>query len=126
MSDIETNIFPILNLQDLNFVYDTYKVRNLRREQDEYFQNSDALVRDLSFKLGAPVQKIERDGELYLIIPSDAFGVPEKFSLVRTQVFLERTASGSVLDFLVRNPENDAICLRVIQFLLQAPLRNDK
>jgi hypothetical protein len=37
MNDIETNIFPILNLQDLNFVYDTYKVRNLRRDQDEYF-----------------------------------------------------------------------------------------
>jgi hypothetical protein len=126
MNNIETNIFPILNLQDLNFVYDTYKVRNLRREQDEYFQNSDALVRDLSFKLGAPVQKIERGGELFLVIPSDAVGVPEKFSLVRTQVYLEKTASGSVLDFLARNPENDAICLRVIQFLLQTPLRNDK
>ncbi len=126
MNDIETNIYPILNIEDLNFVYDTYKVRNLRREQDEYFQNCDALVRDLSFKLGAPVQRIERDGELFLVIPSDAAGVPEKFSLVRTQVYLEKTASGSVLDFLVRNPENDAICLRVIQFLLQAPLRNDK
>lgn len=98
---------------------------NLRREQDEYFQNSDALVRDLSFKLGAPVQKIERDGELFLVIPSDAVGVPEKLSLVRTQVYLEKTASRSELDFLARNSENDAICLRVVQFLLQAPLRND-
>lgn len=126
MNDIETNIFPILNLEALNFVYDTYKVRNLRREQDEYFQNCDALVRDLSFKLGAPVQRIERDEELFLVIPSDAAGVPEKFSLVRTQVYFEKTATGSLLDFLVRNPVNDAICLRVIQFLLQAPLRNDK
>jgi hypothetical protein len=126
MNDIETNIFPILNLEDLNFVYDTYRVRNLRREQDEYFQNCDALVHDLSFKLAAPVQRIERGGELFLIIPSDAVNVPERFSLVRTQVYLEKTNSGSVLDFLARNPENDAICLRVIQFLLQAPLRNDK
>ena len=126
MNNMETNIFPILNLQDLNFVYDTYKVRNLRREQDEYFQNCDALARDLSFKLSAPVQRIERGGDLFLIIPSDVVGVPEKFSLVRTQVYLEKTASGCELDFLVRNPENDAICLRVIQFLLQAPLRNDK
>jgi hypothetical protein len=125
MNDIETNVFPILNLQDLNFVYDTYKVRNLRRDQDEYFQNCDALVRDLSFKLGAPVQRIERGGELFLVIPSDAVGVPERFSLVRTQVYLQKTASGSELDFLVRNPENDTICLRVVQFLLQAPLRND-
>jgi hypothetical protein len=126
MNDIETNVFPILNLQDLNFVYDTYKVRNLRRDQDEYFQNCDALVRDLSFKLGAPVQRIERGGELFLVIPSDAVGVPERFSLVRTQVYLQKTTSGSELDFLVRNPENDTICLRVVQFLLQAPLRNDK
>jgi hypothetical protein len=126
MNGIETNIFPIENLDELNFTYDTYRVRNLRREQDEYFQNQDALVRELSFKLGAPVEKIERKGELFLVIPSDAEGVPERVALVRTQVYLERIQTGSALDFSVRNSENDAVCLRVIQFLLQTPLRADK
>ena len=51
VTDIETNIFPILNLNDLKLQYDTYRVRNLRRDQDEYFQNRDTLTRDLSYKL---------------------------------------------------------------------------
>ena len=54
MTDIETNIFPILNVDDLKLRYDTYRVRNLRRDQDEYFQNRDLLARDLSYKLKVP------------------------------------------------------------------------
>lgn len=127
MNDIETNIFPLRNLEALNFQYDTYAVRNLHRGQAEYFQNKNHLVRTLSFKLSAPVEAFERSGEMLLAIPSDAGQpVPERFALVRTQVILEKVKSGDVLDFSMRTPENDAICLRVIQFMLQAPLWNDK
>lgn len=122
MNDIETNIFPILNLDDLNLRYDTYRVRNLRRDQDEYFQNRDTLVRDLSFKLKVPVQIVERQGEPHLVVPGDAANVPEKFGLVRTYVYLDKVDSGLPLDFRVRSADNDAICLRFIQFMLQAPL----
>jgi hypothetical protein len=122
MMDIETNIFPVLNPEELGFRYDTYRVRNLRREQDEYFQNKESLVRTLSFKLGAPVQAIERNAEPFLVIPSDVTDVPEKVSLVRTVVYLDKVASDTQLDFTVRGPKNDAICLRIVQFMLQAPL----
>jgi hypothetical protein len=122
MTDIETNVFPILNLKELNCRYDTYRVRNLRRDQDEYFQNRDALIRDLSFRLKVPVQIVERAGESYLVVPENAANVPEKCTLVRTYVYLDKAESGLPLDFTVRNPENDAICLRFIQFMLQAPL----
>jgi PD-(D/E)XK nuclease superfamily protein len=127
VTDIETNIFPILNLDDLKLRYDTYRVRNLRRDQDEYFQNRDSLVRDLSFKLKVPVQIIERKGETYVVVPGDVADVPQKFLLVRTYVYLDKVESGIPLDFNVRNPENDAICLRFIQFMMQAPLfRNNR
>ena len=126
MNDIETNIYPIENLNALNFSYDTYAVRNLNRNQDEYFQNRAGLVKDLSYKLGAPVEAIERNGEPFLVIPSDAANVPERVALVRAHVYLERVATGSVLDFTARNPESDAICLRVLNFMLQAPLWEDK
>jgi hypothetical protein len=122
MNDIETNIFPILNLDELGFQYDTYRVRNLRRDQDEYFQNKEALVRSLSFKLGAPVQIVERQGEPFLAVPTDAESVPDKYPLVRTHVYLDRVSTGTPLDFTVRSPENDAICLRFVQFMLQNPL----
>lgn len=122
MSDIETNIFQILNLDELNFRYDTYRVRNLRRDQDEYFQNREALIRDLSFRLQIPVQIIERQGEPYLVVPVGAADVPDKFELVRTYVYLEKIDGGTPLDFRVRSPEKDSICIRFIQFAMQAPL----
>ena len=125
MMGLETNIFPVLNTKDLGFKYATYRVRNLRREQDEYFQNKAALVRILSFQLGAPVQVIERNDEPFLVIPNDVTGVPEKVSLVRTVVYLDKVAGDKWLDFMVRNPENDIICLRFVQFMLQAPLWRD-
>jgi hypothetical protein len=99
MNGIETNIFTIRDLEGLNFEYDTYAVRNLKRGQAEYFQNKDHLVRTLSFKLGAPVQAVEHRGEPHLVIPSHAGLVPERFSLVRTNVILEKVKSGDTLDF---------------------------
>jgi hypothetical protein len=127
VTDIETNIFPILNLDDLKLRYDTYRVRNLRRDQDEYFQNRDSLVRDLSFKLKVPVQMIERQGDPYVVVPGDVSDVPQKIPLVRTYIYLDKIESGIPLDFNIRNPENDAICLRFIQFMMQAPLfRNNR
>jgi hypothetical protein len=125
MNGIETNIFLIRNLGTLNFEYDTYAVRNLRRGQAEYFQNKDHLVRTLSFKLRAPVQAIERGGEPYLVIPTKVGPVPERFSLVRTNVILEKVQAGDTFDFSVRNAVSDAICLRAVQFMLQAPLFDD-
>ncbi len=127
MTDIETNIFPILNLNDLKLQYDTYRVRNLRRDQDEYFQNRDSLTRDLSYRLKVPVLVVERQDGPYLVVPGNAANVPEKFPLVRTYVYLDKVESGIPLDFNVRSPENDAICLRFIQFMIQAPLfRNNR
>ena len=127
MTDIETNIFSILNLNDLKLRYDTYRVRNLRRDQDEYFQNRDALTRDLSYKLKVPVLIIERQDGPYLVVPGDAVNVPDKFPLVRTYVYLDKVESGIPLDFDIRSPESDAICLRFIQFMMQAPLfRNNR
>lgn len=122
MTDIETNVFPILNLNDLDFRYDRYRVRNLRRDHDEYFQNKEALVRELSFRLKVPVQSVESDGDLYLVIPENTADIPTNLMLVRTTVYLDRVDCGLALNFAVRNPENDAICLRTIQFMIQAPL----
>jgi hypothetical protein len=122
MTSVETNIYPILNLEDLKLRYDTYRVRNLRRDQDEYFQNRDSLVRDLSYKLKVPVQVIERAGDPYLVVPGDAANVPQRVGLVRTVVYLDKVESATSLDFTVRSPDNDAICLRFVQFMMQEPL----
>src|SRR3989442_151004 len=122
MNPIQTNIFPILNISDLNCRCDVYDVRNLRRDQDEYFQNRDSLVHDLSFKLQVPVQAIERAGAPCIVVPENAAQLPERYLLVRTYVHLEKAREGLHLDFADRSSGNDAICLRFVQFMLQAPL----
>jgi hypothetical protein len=127
VTDIETNIFPILNVDDLKLRYDTYRVRNLRRDQDEYFQNRDLLARDLSYKLKVPALIVERGDGPCLVVPESVANVPPSFPLVRTYVYLDKVESGLPLDFNVRDSMNDSICLRFIQFMLQAPLfRNNK
>jgi hypothetical protein len=125
MTDIETNIFPVLNIGALTLRYDTYRVRGLRRDHDEYFQNRDSLTRDLSFRLKVPVQIVERAGEPCLVVPDGTANLPEKFALVRTYVYFDKIASGTPLDFSARTPEDDLICLRFIQFMIQAPLWRD-
>ena len=81
MSYTETNIFPNPDTSDLTGRYDTYRVRNLRRDQDEYFQNREALVHDLSFKLQVPVQLVERQDEAFLVVRDDAKNVPANLPL---------------------------------------------
>ena len=122
MSKLETNIFPIHELDSLKLRYDTYRIRNLSRDQEEYFQNRDSLTRSLSYELKVPVLAIERQDGPYLVVPDTAANVPLKFPLVRTYVYLDKAQGQIPLDFTIRTPENDAICLRFIQFMIQAPL----
>ena len=59
MTGLETNVFPITNLADLSASYRLYHVRGLGSDQAEFFQNRDALVRFLSFRLNSPVTVVE-------------------------------------------------------------------
>ncbi|MGD0061701.1 MAG: hypothetical protein ABSD58_20020 [Verrucomicrobiia bacterium] len=124
MSEIETNIFRITNLKDLSSRYRTYRVVNLHKEQEDYYQNCQHITRKLSFKLRSPVTVIEQNDEPVLIVKDDAPAFPKEMFLVRTQVLFELLADELVLDYTRRSPENDAICIRFLSFLVQNPLRN--
>lgn len=124
MSEIETNIFRITNLKDLSSHYRTYRVVNLHKDQEDYYQNRQHITQKLSFKLRSPVAVIEQNGEPILIVKDDAPAPPKDMFLVRTQVVLEPLADKVALDYTVRSPENDAICIRFLSFLVQNPLRN--
>jgi len=49
MTGLETNIFPITNLDDLSSAYRLYRIRGLRKDQGEYHQNRQIIARKLSF-----------------------------------------------------------------------------
>ncbi len=125
MNALETNVFPITNLNQLSAGYRLYRVRGLRAEQSEFFQNQQGLVRRLSYRLKSPVTIVTRDGEPHLAIRDDAPEPPSPVSLVRATAYLDRVPGDFRLDFTARSSETDPICLRFLQFVLQEPLRRD-
>jgi len=124
MTGYETNIFPITNLAELSSDYKLYQIKGLHPDQNEYYQNCQVLKRRLSYSLKKPVTVIERDGIPYLVIRADAAEPSSPFPLVRTAVTFERCPGTLKLDYNARKPQDDEICIRFLQFMLQAPLRS--
>lgn len=122
MTGLESNIFPITNLPELSSLYRLYKIRGLIPEHAQYFQNRQAIARKLSYALKSPVTVVEYDGQPHLVLRDDAPEPPSPFHLVRTVVYFDPVPGTRSLDYTVRNEENDVICLRFLQFMLQAPL----
>ena len=124
MGQVETNIFPLINLSELKTNYRLYKIKGLTPEQDEYYQNCQYIIRKLSFELLTPVTIIEQDRSPLLVVPTDAGDPPSPFTLVRTAVTFEPLPETFTLDYTCRTSENDKIALRFLQFWIQTPLRN--
>lgn len=119
---LETNIFPIVNLSDLSSAYRLYRIRGLHPEQSEYYQNCQTLKRRLSFAFGSPVTIIDHHDKPHLVLRDDAPEPVSPYPLVRTSVYFEEVPGTMQLDYTVRSPQCDEICLRFLQFMLQAPL----
>ena len=125
MTALETNVFPITNLDKLSACYRLYSIRGLRAEQDEFFQNQQALIRRLSYRLKSPVTLVTVGGEPHVAVRDDAPQPPSPVSLVRATAYLDLVPGTFQLDFTARSAETDPICLRFLQFVLQEPLRQD-
>lgn len=122
MKYLETNIFPITNLSELSTSYRLYKIRGLKKNHPEYFQNRQFLIRRLSYALKNPVTIIDLENTPHLVLPDNVEPPVSPYSLVRSVVYFEPTGEARQLDYTLRNLENDEICLRFIRFMLQAPL----
>jgi hypothetical protein len=125
MGEIETNIYAIRNVNDLSSRYRLVEVAGLRPDQLEYFQNRQALERRLSYGLKKPVLVIERDEIPYLVVPEEVTAVPSEVPLVRAVVQLRPRDEVFELNYMRRGGPDDAIALRFLRFLIQAPLRSD-
>lgn len=125
MSVLETNIFRITNVASLTTRYRLCRLTGLTPEQNEYFQNRQNLIKGLSYRMQRPVTIIERDKQPLLVIPDDAPVPPSEYALVRTMVRIQPLQDVFTLDYAQRSPENDAICLRFLRFLLQTPLKRN-
>jgi len=125
MPGLETNIFAILNLPALCSRYRRYNIRGLHRGHEQYFQNVDALIRKLSYDLQKPVTVIYEGDQLCLVVRDDADTVPERIALIRAMAHLEPIEGSFRIDYTLRTPQNDELCIRFLQFMLREPLGND-
>ncbi len=128
-SGIETNIFPLINLENLTSKYKLCLVKGLNqgkdRNKDEIYKKVNSLVTKLSYKLQNPVTSIEENDEFFLVVRDDVNGLPEHIDVVRTRLHLMPSDEVFELDYTKRNPNNDRICLKFLQFILRKPLEND-
>jgi hypothetical protein len=125
MARIETNDFAITNLGALSSRYHLYKIRGLNREHSEYYANRQHIIRKLSFLLRKPVTIVEREEVPHLVVRDDAGEIPVSMTFVRVPVYFERVGDSFEVDYTLRSAENDEICLRFMQFMLQAPLHSN-
>ncbi len=126
MAVLDTNVFPITNLRELSSRYRLVEVAGLHPDQAEYFQNRQILERKLSYTLRKPVAVIERDGIPFVVVPEEVSALPADVPLVRVVVQLKPGETTFDLDYTRRTPETDAIALRFLRFLIQAPLYADR
>jgi len=125
MSEIETNIFRILNLRELSSTYRTYQIINLHKDQEEYYQNCQQITRKLSYMLRSPVVVIEENGAPVLVVKEGAPPPPKDMVVIRTHVEFKLLDGMVVLDYSVRSAKNDAIAIRFLSFLVQTPLHDN-
>jgi hypothetical protein len=126
MNTIETNIFPISSLADLNATYRVYRIRGLQPDHSEYFQNRQAIVRQASFSLRTPALVLDSSDGPKLIIRSDASPPCSPMQLVRSSVCFDDLNEQQDLDFASGNSETRQIAIRFLQFMLQGQLAKNR
>jgi hypothetical protein len=123
----ETNIFPILNCNELTAGYRLFQIMGLSDSNDEYDSHKQYIIKKLSYDLAHPVtviSKLTDDDEKadFLVIRDDdeiAAQVPVSFDLKRgDSVLFKPTKDALSLDFLAVDNENLEICRRFLQFSL--------
>jgi hypothetical protein len=125
MPTIETNLYPITNLERLTAKYRLYRVKGLYPDQDEYHRRCQRLRQTLNRELKTSCGILTRNDEAVLALRQDAPEPPPQ-TMLGGPVAIE--ASGKVLpvDFLHRTPETESLALIFLQDLIKKRLRQDR
>ena len=89
ITKIQTNIFPINNLESLKSYYKLYSINGLNKEQEDYYKNCQLIINRISRKLHTPALVIERQNAPYLVLRDDSPEPQSPYVLVRTTVTFE-------------------------------------
>jgi len=121
LNNIETNIYLIENLRELNCKYKTYRVRGIP-ESDDYYKNMRLLVDTLSRRTKSPCEVFSKDQDTLIAQPIGYPELPDSIELVRATAKIEKLPEIYELNFGSLTPITAKLASRFLQFSLQNPL----
>lgn len=125
MPKIETNLYPITNLERLTATYRLYRLKGLYPEQDDYYRRCQRLRQDINRELKTSCGVMTRNDEAFLAIRDD-IGEPPSQATVGGPVAIQATGQTLKVDFVNRTPETDMLALIFLQDLIKKRLRQDR
>lgn len=126
MSVIESNVFPIGNLEELNCEYVLYRVKGLSSDIDDYDRNVRILSSRMTRYSNSPCVPLKIKGDLYLAQPVGATMLPEKTDLVRSIVRLERQEPTRQLNFNSLDSKTSDLAIRFLYSTIRSKLRYNR
>lgn len=125
MAQLETNIYEIENLDELNCDYIIYSVRGLDIDSEDYPRNRQFLTDILSRKTQSPCEIFQKGNETFIAQPVGHKELPASMEVVGAYVKIEKRPSVERLDFKNLNPTTERLAKRFLQFYLQTPLKRN-
>lgn len=119
---IETNVYPVKTLEQLNCKYRVYRVLGLPRGSPDYHKNAQKLVDQLSRTTRSPCIKFTKDDDIYIAQPEGFEELPETFDVVRTNVKIEKEPKLRKLRFDSLDSNETEFAERFLQFAIQEQL----
>jgi hypothetical protein len=115
MNKIETNIYLIENLEELNCKYRIYRVRGLSPSSDDYYKNLQFLATISSRKTNSPCLAYTTDQGTFIAQPDGYEELPDSLNLVRVIAKIERESELKEIRFDSLNPITAKLALRFLQ-----------
>ncbi|MHA1169496.1 MAG: hypothetical protein ACTSRU_16845, partial [Candidatus Hodarchaeales archaeon] len=122
MKTIETNIYPIENLEELECDYWIYKVKGVPTNSEDYIKNIQLLEDRLSRKSRSPCSIIEMNGEVVIAQQTGFQELPKTMEVVGSVALIEKQPQSLNLNFSNLTSENRKLAHRFLRFALQSPL----
>lgn len=126
MPNLDTNIFPIINLSEFETTYRKIAISGLNQDDQEFFSNKMQLQRKLTSKYKQPILILGNNGNYYAVVPNSIKLFPTEICLVRTVVQLTQTDELIDINFKKLQGDTLEIAIRYFHFLIQISLDRDK
>jgi len=122
MKQIETNIYIIENLGELNCKYRLYRVLGLPLESDDYDKNIQFLVTSLTKMTNSPCESYKTKDSTFIAQLEGFKELPETFDLVRTTIKIEKIPELHELRFDSLDQVTANLAQRFLQGIIQMSL----